>query len=180
MARTKATAIKNNMPVAKKPVASKSEGENQPPAGEKRKYKAKQGTTALRAIRREQKDTRFCIKKSPISRLIREISDDMSKEPLRFTDNAIEALRTGAEAFLIEGFNEGNALTCYQNHSTLSNTDLVLAMKLSKKLPNEYKPLNSLPVTKHKPTIDAGFASPAPLETAAETPAEVKAEPTDA
>ncbi|PNG99034.1 histone H3-8, partial [Tetrabaena socialis] len=61
-----------------------------PPAGP---HRYRPGTVALREIRKYQKSTDLLIRKLPFSRLVREISNQMLREPFRWTAEALLALQ---------------------------------------------------------------------------------------
>ncbi|EEH33688.2 histone H3 [Paracoccidioides lutzii Pb01] len=111
MARTKMTARKCvQQRGAKKNIASKARKGGKHPPGQhvahvkpRRRYRRKAGTTALREIRRYQRDVELLIHKLPFQRLVREIAADIYGD-LRFQASAILALQEAAEAVLIDEF----------------------------------------------------------------------------
>ena len=54
---------------------------------------------ALKEIRRFQKTTDLLIRKMPFARLVREISNELSPEPLRYTAESLLALQEATEDF---------------------------------------------------------------------------------
>ena len=75
--------------------------------GVKKPMRYKQGTVALREIRRYQKTGELLIRKLPFARLVREIAQDF-KTHLRFQRQAIAALQEAAEAYLVGLFEDTN------------------------------------------------------------------------
>ncbi len=85
MARTTAAA-KNAMKKKTEPV-----GQGVAPRQPPRRYRP--GTLALREIRKYQKSTDLLIRKLPFGRLVREITNNVSPEPFRWTAEALDALQ---------------------------------------------------------------------------------------
>jgi histone H3 len=102
--------------------------------GQRRKYKARSGTVALREIRRYQKSTDLLIRKLPFQRLIREIAQDF-KNDLRFQGSAILALQEACEAYLVGLFEDTNICALHAKRVTIMPKD----MQLSKKIRNDFK-----------------------------------------
>lgn len=93
--------------------------------------KRKASTNALREIRREQKRTETIIPVAPFSRLTQEISQEY-KTDIRFKSDAHKALHVGAEAFLVELFQNANQVAIHSGRETVQQKDLRLAYDLSK------------------------------------------------
>ena len=76
----------------------------------KRRYKP--GTLALKEIRKFQKSTELLIRKAPFCRLVREISNEVSPEPFRYTAESLLAIQEATEDFLVHLF-EGMSFLCF-------------------------------------------------------------------
>lgn len=63
------------------------------------------GEKALKEIRYYQKSTDLLIRKRPFSRLVKQISDELS-EGIRFQVEALEALQHASEAYLVSLFED--------------------------------------------------------------------------
>jgi len=77
------------------------------------------GTVALRDIRRLQKRTDELIPKIRFERLVREITQDLFIDPLRYTKDALQALQIAAEAKLIDVMERSYFLALGQGLVTL-------------------------------------------------------------
>ena len=82
--------------------------EQEKKAGAK-KRRFRPGTCALRAIKKYQKTTDFCLRKAPFQRLVREVAQDY-KSDLRFTSSAVLALQEAAEDHMIRLFGNAQAM----------------------------------------------------------------------
>jgi histone H3/H4 len=71
----------------------------------KRRYKP--GTLALKEIRKFQKSTELLLRKAPFCRLVREISNEVSPEPFRYTAESLLAIQEATEDFLVHLFEVG-------------------------------------------------------------------------
>jgi histone H3/H4 len=78
----------------------------------KRKKRYRPGTRALMEIRAYQKSHSLLLRKLPFARLVREISNKYSRQPLRWQRLGIEALQEAVEAYLVHLF-EDSYLSCY-------------------------------------------------------------------
>jgi histone H3/H4 len=76
---------------------------------------------ALREIRRYQKSTELLIPKLPFSRLVREITQEISVS-LRFQSGAMEALQEAAEAYLVNEFERKSNFTTTTSFCDDTNT----------------------------------------------------------
>lgn len=97
------------------------------------------GTVALREIRKRQQETNLLIPKLPFSRLVREISTvyltqvekDQGRtttlKDWRFTADAMSALQSAAEGYLIDVFQEAQVLAIHANRTTITVADLALS-----------------------------------------------------
>jgi histone H3/H4 len=130
MARTKQTACKSiGGKAPREQLATKAPKKSA--EGHKKKHRYRPGTVALREIRRYQKSTELLIPKMPFQRLVREIVvDDMDKADIRFQSLAIEALREGAEAYLVRLFEQSNLLAIHAKRQTIMPRDMQLARRI--------------------------------------------------
>jgi histone H3 len=81
---------------------------------------------ALREVRDEQLKTNFIIPNAPFTRLVRETTKDQSYDDIRFRKDALEALQTDAEDFLIGMFHDANLIAIQGNRETLHVDDIKL------------------------------------------------------
>lgn len=93
--------------------------------------KRKASTNAIREIKREQKRTETIIPVAPFNRLTQELSQQF-KTDMRFKSEAHRALHVGAEAFLVELFQNANRIAIHNGRETVQQKDLSLAYQLSK------------------------------------------------
>jgi histone H3 len=159
MARTKKTAIRNAAATPSRAeherAALKAAGKH-PPAGKaprnyggktpsvvttlkatgRKKRRARNGSAALREIRRYQKSTESLIPKLPFQRLVREISqeiaDDKNMDGLRFQAEALLAMQEAAEKFLVQHFEASFRMAIHGKRITLLARDSDAASLLGK------------------------------------------------
>ncbi|KAF2158122.1 histone-fold-containing protein [Myriangium duriaei CBS 260.36] len=101
------------------------------PQPKTRRYKP--GTVALREIRHYQKSTDLLILKMPFSRLVREISMNvtpLNSEVCRWQSQAIQALQEAAEAFLVHLFEDTNLCALHAKRVTIMQKDIQLARRI--------------------------------------------------
>lgn len=122
------TSLENNVVV--EPVAAQEPAAQEPEAKRQKKHRFRPGTVAIREIRKEQKSTDLIFPKTPFQRLVREIAQDMNKEELLWSGDAIEALQVASEAFLIELFQDSNDLAIFRDCETIEPRDMQMALKL--------------------------------------------------
>ena len=96
---------------------------------QKRKYRYRPGTLALKEIRQYQKSTELLIRKLPFQRLVREIAQDF-KTDLRFRPDAIMALQESAEAYLVGLFEDTNLCAIHAKRVTIMPKDIQLARRI--------------------------------------------------
>lgn len=94
----------------------------------RKRYKPGQG--ALKEIRKYQMSTELLLRKLPFSRLVREITENISPVPIRFQALAMEALQTAAETHLVELFEDAYQCTIHGKRVTLYPKDIRLALRL--------------------------------------------------
>jgi histone H3 len=86
---------------------------------------------ALREIRRYQKATDLLIRKLPFSRLVREITLQITKKPdYRFQSTALEALQEAAEAYLVGLYEDSNLCAIHAKRVTIFPRDIQLARRI--------------------------------------------------
>lgn len=109
----------------KKPVKHVS-GEPEKPA----KRRSKPGKKALREIGKQQRSTTTLLKRTPMSRLIRDIAADPrtrffpSEDPVRFSPEAIDALCIAGEAKLLHFMRSINWISCQRGGKTITLRDV--------------------------------------------------------
>mmetsp|Transcript_13620 Transcript_13620/g.45031 ORF Transcript_13620/g.45031 Transcript_13620/m.45031 type:complete len:188 (+) Transcript_13620:174-737(+) len=94
----------------------------------KRRYKP--GTLALKEIRKFQKSTELLIRKAPFCRLVREISNEVSPEPFRYTAESLLAIQEATEDFLVHLFEDCNLCAIHAKRVTIMPKDLQLARRI--------------------------------------------------
>ena len=85
---------------------------------------------ALKEIRRFQKTTDLLIRKMPFARLVREISNELSPEPLRYNAESLLALQEATEDFLVHLFDDCNLCAIHAKRVTIMPKDLQLARRI--------------------------------------------------
>jgi len=104
-------------------------------APKKRRYRP--GTVALREIRKYQKSTELLIQKLPFSRIVREITAEMTTntnyadtENLRWQSSALLALQEATEAYLVHLFEDANLCAIHAKRVTIMTRDIQLARRI--------------------------------------------------
>ena len=142
MARTKQTARKSTGGKAPRnqlsEKAARQDAGHQQGAKKTRRYRP--GTVALREIRKYQKDTDLLLRKLPFQRLVREITQDLSKPTpgkgceimpdVRWQSTAILALQEAAEAYLVSLFEDTNLCAIHAKRVTIQPKDMQLARRI--------------------------------------------------
>ncbi|XP_031492559.1 histone H3-like centromeric protein cnp1 isoform X2 [Nymphaea colorata] len=100
------------------------------PTQRSRKHRYRPGTVALREIRMLQKSVNLLIPTMPFVRVVREIAGYISKEPLRFTAEALLAIQEAAEAELVHLFEDAQLCAIHAKRITLMAKDWQLARRL--------------------------------------------------
>ena len=131
MARTKQTARKSTGGKApRKQLATKAARKSGPATGGvKKPHRFRPGTVAMREIRKYQKSTELLIRKTPFSRLVREVAQDY-KADLKFQGSAILALQESAESFLVTQFEDANLCAIHAKRQTIMPKDMILALRI--------------------------------------------------
>ena len=88
------------------------------------------GTVALREIRKYQKSTDLLIPKLPFSRLVREISNQLLREPFRWTAEALLALQEASEDLLINMLLDCQLCAIHAKRVTVMSKDLQVARRI--------------------------------------------------
>ena len=106
-----------------------------PPSGRPRKSRRfRPGTQALRQIRKYQRSTELLIRKLPFQRLVREVSQEVSKDlgvdPFRYQSTAILALQEASEDFLVRMFSQCNDICIHGKRVTVQDKDIQLWKRL--------------------------------------------------
>ncbi|KAF9057651.1 histone H3 [Panaeolus papilionaceus] len=137
-------------PVSKKKktaTARKSTGGHAPPraprvseaeaATAKKPRRFRPGTVALREIRKYQKSTDLLLQKLPFSRVVREITEEMTTDTnfrdsasLRWQSSALLALQEATEAYLVHLFEDANLCAIHAKRVTLMTRDIQLARRI--------------------------------------------------
>lgn len=96
----------------------------------KKPHKYRAGTVALREIRRYQKSTELLIARGPFQRLVRELTQDESKEVTRWTTTAMMAIQEAAEAYAVSLYEDANLCAIHAKRVTIMPKDIQLARRL--------------------------------------------------
>lgn len=97
--------------------------------GARKPHRWRNGTVALREIRKYQKTTGPLIQKLPFQRVVREIAQEF-KADLRFQAMAIEALQEATEVFCADLFNDTNLCAIHGRRITVMPKDMQLALEI--------------------------------------------------
>ena len=81
---------------------------------------------ALREVRDEQSKTTAVIPTAPFHRVVREMTKEYTDQDIRFRRDALDALQTDAEDFLIGMFHDANLIALQGNRETLHVDDIKL------------------------------------------------------
>ena len=132
MARVKKTGseIKRRTgPAQKVPRAVASKKAPAPAKSIAKPHRFRPGTRALLEIRKFQRRTDLLIKRLSFERFVREIAQDYMAAP-RFRPDAIDALQTAAEDYLVKLFEDTNLICIHAKRQTISVRDLQLARRI--------------------------------------------------
>ena len=122
----KANALK------KTAAAAAANGASEAPSA-KKKRRWRQGTVALREIRRQQKSVDLIIPDAPFMRLVREVISEGAlapASPQKITREAYIALKEGAESYLIDLFRDVQTSALSHQRTEIFPRDLWLALRL--------------------------------------------------
>ena len=81
---------------------------------------------ALREVRAEQSRVTQIIPTAPFNRLVRGLTYECAPSDIRFRKDALDALQTDAEDFLIGMFHDANLIAIQGNRETLHADDIKL------------------------------------------------------
>ncbi|XP_029360757.1 histone H3-like centromeric protein A [Echeneis naucrates] len=112
---------------SKSPRRSKA-SEHHPVSPKKRRFRP--GTKALMEIRKYQKSTNLLLRKAPFCRLVCEVCQGFSTQPMRWQVYALLALQEAAEAFLVMLFADANLCAIHAKRVTLFPRDIQLARRI--------------------------------------------------
>jgi len=106
-------------------------------AAPKKKRRFRPGTVALREIRKYQKSTDLLIRKLPFSRIVREITYEMTTDTnfkdsanLQWQSSALLALQEATEAYLVHLFEDANLCAIHAKRVTVMTRDIQLARRI--------------------------------------------------
>ena len=102
----------------------------QEPSQPKKTYRHRQGTVALREIRKYQRSTELLIRKVPFARLVREIADNVAPEPFRWTAGGLLALQEATEDFIVHLLEDCNLCAIHAKRVTIMPKDMQLARRI--------------------------------------------------
>jgi histone H3 len=85
---------------------------------------------ALREIRKYQKSVELLIRKLPFARVVREISNQLTPVPMRWTAEALLALQESTEDFMVKLFEDCNLCAIHAKRVTIMPKDLQLARRI--------------------------------------------------
>nr|BAE02657.1 centromere specific histone H3 variant [Luzula nivea] len=125
-----ASSITNSTPARslKKNKASKRGEKTQ--AKQRKMYRYRPGTVALREIRKLQKTTDLLVPKASFARLVKEITFQSSKEVNRWQAEALIALQEASECFLVNLLESANMLAIHARRVTIMKKDIQLARRI--------------------------------------------------
>jgi histone H3 len=131
MARTKQTARRATGGKApRKQLATKAARKSAPATGGfKKPHRYRPGTVALREIRRYQKSTELLIRKLPFQRLVRELTQDVSRD-LRFQPASLLAAHEASEAYIVGIFEDTNLCAIHAKRVTIMPKDIQLSRRI--------------------------------------------------
>jgi histone H3 len=140
MARFKQTISNRNFfgKAPRKSLAGKAVRSSAPTTGGiKRPHRFRPGTVALREIRKYQHSTDLVLRKLPFQRVVKEISQDLTRmtsyfgaSGVRFQSLALMALQEAAEAYLVGLFEDTQLCAIHAGRVTIMPKDLHLARRI--------------------------------------------------
>jgi histone H3 len=87
------------------------------------------GSRVISEIKRLQRDTNLLIPKLPFGRVVRDIVREVVGE-LRFASEALEALQSTVEAYLVGLFEDANLCAMHARRVTIMPRDMRLALRI--------------------------------------------------
>ncbi|KAI3907068.1 hypothetical protein MKX01_027969 [Papaver californicum] len=103
---------------------------NSDAAAERKPYRHKPGTLALKEIRKYQKSTDLLLPAAPFIRIVKEITNNFSKEVSRWQAEALQVLQEASEAFLVNLFEDTQLCAIHAKRVTIMQKDWQLARRL--------------------------------------------------
>ncbi|GAA0170656.1 hypothetical protein Leryth_019669 [Lithospermum erythrorhizon] len=100
---------------------------------QRKKYRARPGTKALREIRKFQKTVHLLIPAAPFIRLVKEISNYYAPNIFRWQAEGLVCLQEAAEDYLVALFNESMLCAIHAKRVTLMKKDFELARRIGGK-----------------------------------------------
>merc|ERR1712193_202786 len=94
----------------------------------RRRYRA--GSIALQEIRKYQRSTDLLIRKLPFARIVKDITNHVHGDLLRFTAEALLALQEVTEDFMVHLFEDCNLCAIHARRVTIMPKDLQLARRI--------------------------------------------------
>uniref|UniRef100_A0A7S3A3A6 Core Histone H2A/H2B/H3 domain-containing protein n=1 Tax=Rhodosorus marinus TaxID=101924 RepID=A0A7S3A3A6_9RHOD len=94
-----------------------------------KKHRFRPGTRALMEIRKYQKSTTLLLRRLPFARLVKEITQHYHHD-LRWRAEALEALQSSAEDYLVGLLEDANLCAIHSNRVTIMPRDLHLARRI--------------------------------------------------
>jgi len=91
--------------------------------------KTKRRDNSQREIKLQQKSVKEIIPSAPFRRVVNEFTESVD---IRYQQEAIDALQVATESYLVEMFQNANALAAYTGRETLHKEDITLALRLNK------------------------------------------------
>ena len=96
---------------------------------QKRKFRYRPGTVALRRIKKYQKSTKTLMQRLPFQRLVRELASDLNPE-LRFQASSLQALQEATESYVVGLFEDVNLCALHAKRVTIMSRDMHLARRI--------------------------------------------------
>lgn len=94
-------------------------------------HRYRPGTMALFEIRRYQRSSNLLLRKRPFQRLVKEIAQEVSRNPdIRMQSAAVMALQEAAEMYLVGLFADTNLCALHAGRTTIMVKDMMLARRI--------------------------------------------------
>ncbi len=100
----------------------------------KKPHRYRAGTVVIRDIVKQQQSVEFLLKRTPFTRLVREVIEEVTDKPMRIQAGAITALMTGAESLIVGLFTNSVKLLGNKEKVTLKKPDMQTALIMDKTL----------------------------------------------
>uniref|UniRef100_A0A7S3CMB8 Core Histone H2A/H2B/H3 domain-containing protein n=2 Tax=Eukaryota TaxID=2759 RepID=A0A7S3CMB8_9SPIT len=94
------------------------------------KKSVRRGTVALREIRKYQKSTGSLIPRAPFQRLVRELTQSLTADEMRWQVSAVAALQEAMEAYLVGLLEDSQLASIHAKRVTVMPKDMQLARRL--------------------------------------------------